>query len=185
MKINFATLIAGVMTTTVLLLSGCTTYVADVKKTEGYTKRLAQTSVVWISSEFLGTRITRSHDQSVSASDRAKSNKNIADLLLFLRELKGTAAAALEKNGVKAAPENMLAATYLRIAPVLGETECAPLGCIDSLWLEAVLFDRQEGKTVWTGRFKVGAPFTGTNDATVVQRFVATLVSQLKASDLL
>jgi hypothetical protein len=43
------------------------------------------------------------------------------------------------------------------------------LGCTDSLWLQVQLFDIQERRTVWTGRFKVGAATVlSKNDVTVV-----------------
>jgi hypothetical protein len=48
------------------------------------------------------------------------------------------------------------------------------------------LFDIQERRTVWTGRFKVGAATVlSKNDVTVVQSFTDNLISQLKSSSLL
>jgi hypothetical protein len=111
----------------------------------------------------------------------------MADLqALFSRELPGLLSAALHNSSVMVRPTNSAAAAQLRITPTYSETECAPLGCKDSLWLQVQLFDIQERKTVWTGRFKVGAPTVlSTNDVTVVQSFTGTLVSQLKSSGLL
>jgi hypothetical protein len=173
-----------------MLLGGCTTYVADVKKDERYTKRLTDTSIVWTSSPNLMTRITRTAQYVtpvISEKDKAQSRKNITDLqTLFSRELPGLLAAGLQKSAVIARPTDGGAATRLSITPTHAETECVPAGCKDSLWLQVQLFDLQERKTVWTGRFKVGAPTVfNTNDVAVVQSYAGTLISQLKLADLL
>jgi hypothetical protein len=190
MRINFPAAITRLAIVTVMLLGGCTTYVAHVKKDEAYTKRLTETSVVWTSPGILMTRITRSargSQPSISEKDKAQSKKNIADLqALFSREFPRLVSAALQNSSVTVQPIKSAAATQLRITPTYSETECVPLGCTDSLWLQVQLFDIQERKSVWSGRFKVGAPMVwNTNDVTVVQSFTDTLVSQLKSSNLL
>jgi len=94
--------------------------------------------------------------------------------------------AALHNSAVTVRPKNGGAATQLWITPTYAETGCAPPGCNDSLWLQVHLFDTQDKKTVWSGRFKVGAPMVlGKNDISVVQSFTETLISQLKSANLL
>jgi hypothetical protein len=173
-----------------MVLSGCTTYVAEAKKDERYTKRLTETSIVRTSASSLTTRISRSSrgpNASVSAKDIEQSKKNIADLqALFSREFPGLVSAALNNSAVSVRPPGSPAATQLRITPTYSESECIPLGCRDSLWLQVHLFDIQERRTVWSGRFKVGAATVfSTNDVTVVQSFTDNLISQLKSSHLL
>ena len=186
MKNLFAVATTKILLAAAMLLSGCSTLVTDVKKDERYTKRLTETSVVWSSSAFMGASVTRSHGQWISEKDRERSTTSAAELqALFARALPDIVPATLRKYAVSVQPDRRAAATQLRIAPVSAETECAPLGCKDSLWLDVQLFDREERRTVWSGRFKVGAPFPVTNDAAVVQSFADSLVSHLKSSGLL
>lgn len=190
MGIKLSAAITTLVVTTAMLLGGCTTYVANVKKDDRYSKRLTETSITWTSPGFLASRITRSargSQPTISEKDKEQSRKHVADLeTLFSREIPVVVSAALQKSAVAVRPAGSAAATQLQIIPTSSETECTPFGCQDSLWLQAQLIDSQEKRLVWSGRFKVGAPLLGgKNDVTVVQSFTDTLISQLKASNLL
>jgi hypothetical protein len=189
-RTNFVAAITKILILAAMLLSGCTTYVAKVKKEDGYTKRLTETSVLWTSNDFLTTRITRSargFAPTISERDKEQTRRNISDLqALFSRELPTLVSDALQQNSVTVRPPNRGAATSLIIIPNYSESECTPLGCKDSLWLRVQLLDVNERKMVWTGSFKVGAPSVlSKNDVAVVKDFADTLVSQLRLSELL
>lgn len=189
MRINCGTAIIGALIMAAMLVSGCTTYVAQVKKEDGYTRRLTEASILWVSNEFLTIRLTRSAQgfaPAITEREKEQSRKNIADLqALFSRELPTLVSDALQKNSVIVQPTNRGAASLI-IIPNYAESECSPLGCKDALWLRVQLVDEKERKIVWTGSFKVGAPSVlSKNDASVVKNFADTLVSQLRLSDLI
>ncbi len=185
-KIALHSVFTKALLATVLLLNGCTTYVDEVRRDTSYSKKLTQTSVVWTSNSTVQTRITRSGGQGISDKDRTRARKNIAELQdLFAREVPTAVPAGLRKNAVEVLPYGTGAATQLKLTVNHAQVDCTPGGCQDSLWLDVSLFDTAEQKSVWSGRFKVGAPYPLNNDAAVVASFTETLVSQLKAANLL
>ncbi len=170
---------------TLLLCSGCTTFVRDIKKADNYNKKITETAVVWQTPQNLKTNITLS---SPVISDKAKerSNKHVAELVsLFSSHITHNLSIVLDKNQIKVQQQNSAAATQLIITPTSGRDECTALGCNTSLWIQVQLFDTGENKSVWSGAFKVGAQWPAKNDESVVKHFSDSLILELKKSELL
>ncbi len=174
----------------ILLLAGCTTYVARVQKDEAYGRRLTETTVVWVPPESkFETRIIRTgvgFHPVVTEKDKSESRAEIRELMaLFTTSAPGAMRDGLRSAGVSLTPQGTRATTRLRIQPTSATTDCAALGCQHSLWLWVALDDRSEQKTVWSGSFKVGAPFPTRNDESVVKSFTESVIAELRRSGLL
>lgn len=174
----------------VLLLSSCTTYVAGVKKDASYNKQLTETAILWVPPVNLKTRIkitAQGYRPTITEKAKESSAKHIAELIgLFSEHAPRAIGKALGQRHVNVISKGGAAATQLLVHPTFSETECVPIGCQHSIWLQVVLVDKAEKKPVWEGSFKVGSPVVrGTNDESVVQNFVESLISQLKGSKLL
>lgn len=170
---------------TILLCSGCTTFVRDVKKADNYNKKITETTVVWQTPQNLKTHITLS-SPFITDRDKEKSNNHVAELMsLFSSNITNKLTNVLDKNQIKVQPLNSSAATQLRITPTSGRDECTALGCNTSLWVLVQLFDTGENKSAWSGSFKVGAQWPAKNDESVIEHFADTLISELKNSELL
>jgi len=181
--------VVAVLTIIALTLGGCTTFVAGSKKEDGYEKKISATSVVWITPLKLQTRITRSaqgYRPQVSEEDKKNSRAAIAQLVkLFSDESAGVVSGALRENAVKVAAGDVKPETKLVLSATSGRTECAPLGCVSSLWISVRLYDNELHRFVWRGSFKVGASYFTENDTSVLENFASALVDQLKHSDLI
>lgn len=168
---------------------GCTTYVAKINKDEGYDKRIADTNVVWVANTNFQVKVTRvgqGYQPIISGEDKRAAQQGTAELLqLFAMNMPRTVSGALSDANVIVPPSRETTSTQLRFRPVGSDTDCAPLGCVSSLWVEVTLYDKGLGKVVWSGVFKVGAPFPLKNDEAVIEKFTQSLIGELKNSRLL
>lgn len=173
----------------VAFLGGCTTYVAKVNKDDAYNKRLVETSVVWIPRADIKTRVTRTAQgvkPAISEKDKSAARQATGELLvLFSKYMPETIGKALVAERVEIVSKYGVASTQLRVQPILSDTDCAPLGCQHSLWVEVALFDRPLNKVIWSASFKVGAPFPANNDESVIHNFTSSVIGELKGSRLL
>ena len=172
-----------------ILLNGCTTYVANIKKDDSFTKKLTETSVKFISNEKFEGRISRSTPSGIAEiSDKDKINAALGTqelMSLFTKHATEDISKNLMTEHVSVIPADKESKNRLIITPALSDTECAPLGCQYSLWLKTDLFDKDMNKIVWSGIFKVGATFPATNDESVIHSFADTLISEFKKSHIL
>ena len=157
------------------ILGGCTTYVGKVSKDASYNKKITDTVVVWNNSSNIGIQVTRSAKTApgvqpvISSTDKSDAQKATLQLLnLFAQSMPDIIGQGLTAQHVKLVASNEQASTQLRIQPIRSDTECAQLGCIYSLWVEVALFDVPLNKVVWSAQFKVGAPFMGKNDESII-----------------
>lgn len=173
----------------IALLAGCTTFVAGSKKEDGYEKKMTLTSVVWLKPVALRTRISRSaqgYRPQISEEDKANSKAAIAELVkLFADESAAVVSGALQENAVTVASADVKPETRLVLTATSGRTECAPLGCVSSLWISARLYDNELHRFVWRGSFKVGASYFSENDTSVLENFASALMDQLRNSSLI
>lgn len=172
-----------------MFISGCTTFVAGSKKEDGYDKKITVTRVAWLNPAMLRTKITRSaqgYAPRVSEDDKKNSKKAVSELVkLFAQESVAVVSSELEKNEVTIVSGETKPDTRLLLTASSARTECAPLGCVSSLWITAGLYDYEERKVVWRGSFKVGASYFSRNDTSVLQNFASALMDQLKNASLI
>lgn len=171
------------------LLGGCTTYVTKVNKDEAYNKRIVEMSVVWVPRVDIKTRVTRAAQgfkPTISEKEKSAAQQAGGELLvLFGKFAPESMGKALAAERVTVVPGNALTSTQLRLQPLFVDSDCAPLGCQHSLWVEVSLFDKPFNKVVWSASFKVGAPFPTANDESVIHNFTASVIRELQGSRLL
>lgn len=168
------------------LLSGCTTYVASVSKDPGYNQPLANTVVVWVPGRKLNIKTSRPASRTITPADLDNSRAAGVQLQsLFAGHAPKTIAKALAESRVVIAESREAAATELTITPTHMALDCAQVGCQHAIWVQASLRDKALKKEVWSGSFKVGAPYPMPHSDTIIASFTTTLIDQLKKASLL
>lgn len=184
------------MTLLSMLLGGCaSTQDANVKKDPSYSKQLNDTAVVWAPQNNFRMEIYRSKMPTASSpnsppfiteQDKIEARKGISELMaLFSRHAVNTMGKALTDARVHVHPRETTAATRLVIFPVGSISGCASAGCEHTLRVQVSLFDKTESKEVWSGTFKVGAPFLAKGDEALVKGFADAVIAELKSSGML
>ena len=122
----------------------------------------------------------------ITSEERTESRQGIDTLLtLFSEHSTRMVTDRLSDNTVSIAPSTHVAKQKLNLSVNQARTECVPLGCTHNLWIRASVFDHEFKRTVWTGYFKVGAPFAKKSDQKAIDSFADSLLEELKDSDLL
>lgn len=170
----------------VALLSGCTTYVAGISKDPSYEQTLTNTIVVWVPAGKLNIKTSRPASRTITPAD-LDSNRAAGLTLqsLFAGHAPETIGKALAQSRVVIAASRDTAATELTITPTHMALDCAQFGCQHAIWVQASLRDKTLKKEVWSGSFKVGAPYPMPHSDTIIASFTATLLDQLKKTSLL
>ena len=170
----------------VALLSGCTTYVASVSKDPLYHQALTNTFVVWVPAGKLNIKTSRPASRTITPADLDNSRAAGVQLQsLFAGHAPKTIGKALAESRVVIAESRDTAATELTITPTYMALDCAQVGCQHAIWVQASLRDKALKKEVWSGSFKVGAPYPMPHSDTIIASFTTTLVDQLKKASLL
>lgn len=178
------------------LLSGCVgSQDANVRKDASYNKRLDDTSIVWTSSNNFPMELYRSKMPSASSpnsppfvteQDKLEAKKGIYELMmLFSRHAVEVMGEALTEAKVHVHPRETIAATKLMISPVGSISGCTGPGCEHTLKVQVALYDRTAGKEVWSGIFRVTAPYMTKGDETLVKGFADAVVAELKRTNML
>ncbi|MDH5711688.1 MAG: hypothetical protein OEZ15_08515 [Gammaproteobacteria bacterium] len=181
--INFLLLLA------IVLSAGCTTYVGKVDKLDGYDKKLVQVAVAWHRPVKLKTEITKSSQGGsaiITPQEKIDSKQGIDTLLsLFSVHSVQLVTDGLRNNGVTLAKTGDQFAQKLNLVVHQSRTECVPLGCTHNLWIRASILDFELKRFVWTGYFKVGAPYSKQSDIAAIESFSRALIDELKNSELI
>jgi len=179
-----------------MLLGGCVgSQDANIKKDAAYNKRLNDTTIVWTPQQDFRMEIYRTKMPSASSPnspphitelDKVNARKGITELMaLFSRHAVSSMSKALTEAGVQVNPRAPSAATRMVITPVGSNTGCAASACEHTLKVQVALFDKTEGKEVWSGTFKVGAPYMAQIDEAVVKGFTDAVIVELKRTNML
>lgn len=178
------------------LLSGCVgSQDANIKKDASYNKRLDDTVIVWASSNSFPMELYRTRMPSVSSpnsppfiteQDKIEARKGISELMaLFSRHAVNAMSKALTDAQVHIHPREATTTTKLLISPVGSISGCTGSGCEHTLKVQVALYDSAAGKDVWSGTFKVAAPYMAKGDEALVKDFADAVVVELKRSNLL
>lgn len=179
-----------------MLLGGCAgSQDVSVRKDASYNKRLDDTAVVWTPSNNFPMELYRSKMPSASSpnsppfvteQDKLEARKGIYELMmLFSGHAVDAMGKALTEAKVHVHPREATAATKLLISPVGSVSGCTGPGCEHTLKVQAALYDRTTGKEVWSGTFKVTAPYMAKGDETLVKGFADAVVAELRRSNML
>lgn len=169
-----------------ILLSGCTVYVAGTKKNPEFKEKITEATVYTLSSKSYGIRISRSHTRSLRNDDKENASKGVKDILdVFNKHAGKMVVEGLKKHNVNFVKKSGDNTIKFIMSPAGGRAECAPLGCNYSLYIAVNIVSSKFKKPVWVGRFKVGAPFNGDQNADVIQQFTDSLIGELKSAELI
>lgn len=167
----------------------------NVRKDATYNKRLDDTAIVWKPSYDFPMKIYRSKMPTASSpssppliteQDKLEARKGIYELMmLFSRHAVDALGKTLTESRVHVHPREATAATKLLISPVDSTSGCTGPGCGHTLKVQAALYDRTTGKEVWSGTFKVAAPYMTKGDETLIKGFADAVVAELKRTNML
>lgn len=172
---------------TALLLSGCTTYVVNTKKSPGFNEKIKEVYIFVVAKRNHNIRISRSHRQSLRDDDRKNAAEGVKKIVsVFTKHAKKMVSDELKKNKVTVVEKPTPGSMQLTMSPTKGRAECAPLACNYFLYINVGLVSRKNiTKIVWRGQFKVGAPLEGEQNAEVIKNFTDSLISELKSDKLI
>lgn len=179
-----------------MLLGGCVgSQETNVRKDASYDKRLDETAIVWATSKDFPMELYRSKMPSASSpnsppfvteQDKIEARKGIFEMLaLFSRHAVDAMSKALGGAGVKVHSTSSAAATRMVISPAGSISGCTGPGCEHTLKVRVALYDRAARKDVWSGTFKVTAPYLTKGDETLVKGFADAVVAELKRTNML
>lgn len=171
---------------TALLLSGCTTYVVNTKKSQGFNEKIKEVNIFVTAKQNYSIRISRSHRKTLRDDDRKNAAEGVKKIVsVFAKHAEKMISDELRKNKVTIVKTPGPGSMQLGMSPSKGRAECTPLACNYSLYINAGLYSRKINKFVWRGQFKVGAPLEGEQNAEVIKNFTDTLISELKNDKLI
>ena len=169
-----------------LFLSGCTVYVAGTKKNQDFKGKIKEATIYTLASKSYGIRISRSHTRRLRTDDKENASKGVKEILdVFNKHAGKMVVEGLKKHKVDFVKKPKDDTIKFIMAPSGGRAECAPLGCNYSLYITVNLVSSKFKKPVWIGRFKVGAPFNGVQNADVIKQFTDSLIGELKSAELI
>jgi hypothetical protein len=169
-----------------LLLSGCTVYVAGTKKNPDFKDKIKEATVYTIAKKSYGIRISRSHTRRLRSDDKENASRGVKEILdVFKKHAANMVVEGLKKHKVSVVKKPAKDTIKFIMFPVSGRAECAPLGCNYSLNIAVNVISSKYKKPVWVGRFKVGAPFNGEQNADVIKQFTDSLFDELKSAELI
>jgi hypothetical protein len=169
-----------------LSLAGCTTHVLNEHRDAAFQGKFTSLTVVWVDNPVVTGQISKTQRGSapiISEKEKQSAREGVPVVVAVLRE------------GVPAALEPMLKARgievnqpsaqgVLRVTPQSGFTDCTPLACQHSLIVSVTLNEKTGIKPVWSGSFKVGAPWPADHTAETAKNFYSTVVHKLTVEKL-
>ncbi len=170
----------------IVALTACTATVVGTRKIEGYSEKIKDVSIAWISPKQMKTRLTGRY--AITEQDRDKSYQGVAELSRFLAtrsvvRMTGT----MSNKSVKVLSSDHLknAKFSLSFEPQVAFSDCTAFGCAHDLGIDVSVVDVALKKEVWRGGFKVGAPFgTPLNDK-LVDDFIDKVTNEMARADLI
>ncbi|MFZ6815117.1 hypothetical protein ACO0K3_11665 [Undibacterium sp. Rencai35W] len=177
----------------IAILSACTSATLQTKKAANYEKILTETNIVLQApvnfqlSSVTTVRGTSGNSQNqMGTGDKVKFTQKSKDLMAIMTPtMEQEFTKKLEKYKVKIVSPGETALTTMRILPTGYMEDCSALACQGSMLYQVSLFDNEEKRVVWTGSFKVGAPFPFKPDASIVESFASSVTTQLVGAQLL
>jgi hypothetical protein len=97
--------------------------------------------------------------------------------------VEGVLVPMLKARGI-VANDAVSAQGLLHIRPQSGYTDCTPLACQHSVVVLVTLTEKSGVKPVWTGSFKVGAPWPADHTPETARNFYDAVVNKLASQKL-
>lgn len=185
-------------------LSGCTSYAIGVKHNRELLSRITEASVLWLPNDKIKVNVIRtdplasvpvySKDQKeptyvytepvvVTEEDKRLASSNTRRIMrLFSTRVGAQIEQALAAKKVALRPSGTPGIAEIHITPSSGQTECVPLGCNDSLWMQVSVLVGPERKEAWSARIRARTSWPGEIGDVMVKDFADTLTKNLQDS---
>lgn len=184
--------------------SGCTSYAVGVKHNRELLSRITEASVLWLPNDKIKVHVIRtdplasapvySKDSKeptyvytepvvVSEEDKQLASNNTRRIMrLFSTRVGAQLEQALAAKKVALRPSGSPGIAEIHISPSSGQTECVPLGCNDSLWMQVSVLVGPERKEAWSARIRARTSWPGEIGEVMVKDFADTLTKNLQDS---
>lgn len=188
-----------------LVLAGCTSYAVGVKHNRELLTRITEASVFWLPNDAIKVHVMRtdplanipvySKDQKdpsyvpyyepviVTEEDKRLASQNTRRIAhLFSSRVAEQLGQALMAKKVALRPFGTPGIPEIRLTPSNGFTDCVPLGCNDSLWVQVSVLVGPERKEAWSARIRARTTWPGEIREVMVKDFAETLIKNLQDS---
>lgn len=172
---------------TLLFLGGCSSFMTQEKVDESYSQKVESIQFKWVQPfNVIPIKITRPRDGGGMFGGAPQ--EKIGEIANTMKqELPGLFKWLLSKKRITfIEPSDVSKAdATLTVMPLTGYTECTQLLCQHSLNVLVELADTKSSKTVWSARFKVGAPAPSSFSREDLEIFSKHVVERLSTNNLL